>query len=100
MNTSPTDRTPGAGRHTYLSSGIASLSARNLLWSVSRSITNRFRISTAASRFGTPCAAAGRTSVGATTDETSTTRRSARTANDALPVTSAYRMVVHLEVAG
>src|SRR5262245_42928664 len=94
MNTSPTDRTPGAGRHAYLSAGIASLSARNLLCSVSRSITNRLRTSSAASRFGTSCAAAGRATAGTTTtDATNSARRSA---NDARPVTSAYRMLVYL----
>src|SRR5215212_4984503 len=61
MNASPTERTPGAGRHEYFSAGIASASARNLLCSVSRSVMNCLRMSSAASRFGTPapsCAAA------------------------------------------
>src|SRR5215831_8132508 len=94
MNTSPTDRTPGAGRHAYLPSGIASLSARNLLCSVSRSITNRFRISSAASRFGISWAATDRTAAGVTIDAPS----SARNAIDVQPVTNADRMVGPLGV--
>src|SRR5512147_2402147 len=90
MNTSPTDRTPGPGRHAYLSAGNAFASARNLLWSVSRSETNCFRISIAVSRFGRSCALAEPALAANDTAATTAARRTER----AVMVTNEYRMVV------
>src|SRR5262245_49295593 len=100
MNTSPTDRTPGPGRHAYLSAGNASDSARNLLCSESRSSTNCFRIASAVSRFGMSCAVADRGDRATARDATSAALRATREADDDQPVTNVYRMVMHLDVAG
>src|SRR5690349_6927529 len=59
MNTSPTERTPAAGRQEYLSAGNASASWRNLLWRESSSVRYAARTD-AASNVPAVCAAAGR----------------------------------------
>src|SRR5215469_3986532 len=53
MNTSPTDRTPGFGRHANLSAGIAFASATNFVCRVSRSSMNCLRTSAASALLGT-----------------------------------------------
>src|SRR5215208_1010693 len=78
MNASPTDRTPGAVRHAYLSAGNASASARKRLWSVSRSVMNCLRISTADSRFGTAASCAAAAPANAARETASIAARTAR----------------------
>src|SRR5574338_707410 len=78
MNASPTERTPGAGRHVYLSAGNASASARNFACSVSRSIRKRFLTSSAASRLGTTWAATRVADPASAIDATIALRHTAR----------------------
>src|SRR6185503_15793609 len=98
-NASPTDRTPGAGRHAYLSSGNALASARNLLCNESRSSRNRLRISSAVSRFGKSCAAAEAAPATTASNATDAARRTERGAKDTAG-TSADRMIMLLYEGG